>query len=58
MKLLFIEDNQKLIEDVSDFLKDQNYVLGIANSLKQAREKFLMYEYDLAILDLGLPDGE
>ncbi|MFW5835719.1 MAG: response regulator transcription factor [bacterium] len=57
MKLLLIEDNQKLIEDVSDFLKEQNYVLELANTLEQAREKFRMYEYDLAILDLGLPDG-
>lgn len=58
MKLLLIEDNQELVEDVLDYLRERNYVLEVANSLQQAREKFMIYEYDLAILDLGLPDGD
>jgi len=56
MKLLLIEDNKNLVEDISDYLKEQNYILEVANSAEQAREKFLLYEYDLAVLDLGLPD--
>ncbi len=58
MKLLLIEDNPELIEDVSDYLQGQKYVLESARSMEQAREKFMFYEYDLAILDLGLPDGD
>jgi DNA-binding response OmpR family regulator len=57
MKLLLIEDNQKLIEDVSDYLQEQDFILEFAFSIDEAREKFMIYEYDLAILDLGLPDG-
>lgn len=57
MKLLLIEDNQKLVEDISDYLKKQGFVMEVAYSIDQARDKFMIYEYDLAILDLGLPDG-
>ena len=58
MKLLLIEDNQQLVEDVADYLREQDFVVETALSMDQAREKFLVYEYDLAILDLGLPDGD
>lgn len=58
MKLLLIEDNRQLVEDVTEYLKEQGFVVEMASSMAQAREKFLVYEYDLAILDLGLPDGD
>lgn len=58
MKLLLIEDNLDLAEDLAEYLREENFVLETATSLEQAREKFMLYEYDLAILDLGLPDGD
>jgi DNA-binding response OmpR family regulator len=57
MKLLFVEDNSQLLEDVSKFLSDNGFVTETALSFKEGEEKIGVYEYDLVILDLGLPDG-
>jgi DNA-binding response OmpR family regulator len=58
MKILLIEDNRKLAEDIADYLTEQDFIIETACSIRQARDKFMVYEYDLAILDLGLPDGD
>jgi len=57
MKLLIVEDNLLLAGDMSKFLTDNGFVVEHAPSLKSARERVFLYEYDLIILDLGLPDG-
>lgn len=46
------------MKDVSGYLEEQDFVVETARTINQAREKFMVYEYDLAILDLGLPDGD
>lgn len=58
MKLLLIEDNEQLVEDISNFLRDNNFVAEIALNFREAADKLGVYEYDLVILDLGLPDGD
>lgn len=57
MKLLLVEDNIKLAEDIIQFLTDNGFVMEHAVSLFEARDKVAVYEYDLVILDIGLPDG-
>jgi len=57
MKLLIIEDNQRLAQDMQEFLQKGGYVVEKVGSLEDAREKIYSYSYDLVILDLGLPDG-
>ena len=57
MKLLVVEDNQKLTDDICSFFREDGFVTEAAYTLQQAREKLGVYSYDLVILDLGLPDG-
>lgn len=57
MKLLVIEDNQDLQSNIHDFFVQQNNVVETASDFKSALKKIYDYEYDVIILDIGLPDG-
>ena len=57
MKLLIVEDNFQLADDLSKFLIENGFIVETANTLMDATDKVLVYDYDLIILDLGLPDG-
>ncbi|MBN1541274.1 response regulator transcription factor [candidate division KSB1 bacterium] len=57
MKLLLVEDNAILAADLQSFLQENRFVTEHAATLAEAREKLNDYEYDLAIIDIGLPDG-
>jgi DNA-binding response OmpR family regulator len=57
MKILIVEDNQNLALDLKQFLVDHGFVVEIAYTLNEAREKVGIYEYDLTVVDIGLPDG-
>ncbi len=58
MKLLIVEDKKELVADISAYLADNGFISESAFTLEEARNKISMYEYDLVILDLGLPDGD
>lgn len=58
MKLLIVEDKKELVADISAYLADNGFITESAFTLEEARNKISMYEYDLVILDLGLPDGD
>lgn len=57
MKLLLIEDNRDLAEGVTTALKEQKISIEHADTLTLAKEKIGVYEYDILVVDLGLPDG-
>ena len=57
MKLLIVEDNLSLAEEIRSFLEDSGFVIEEANNLDQAYSKVSVYVYEVVILDLGLPDG-
>ncbi|MBN1348290.1 response regulator transcription factor [candidate division KSB1 bacterium] len=57
MKLLIVEDNLRLARDMQQFLRDNEFVVEIAETFREASEKISIYQYDLLIVDLGLPDG-
>jgi len=57
MKLLIVEDNAELSDDLANFLTDNGFVVEVAYNLNEAQQKIFDYAYDLVILDLGLPDG-
>lgn len=57
MKLLLLEDDELLAESLADSLTGNGYRLDMAGSLKVARALMASEHYELAILDLGLPDG-
>lgn len=57
MKLLLVEDNIELAEDVIKFLSENGFITEHAISFFEASDKISIYQYDLVILDIGLPDG-
>ena len=57
MKILIVEDEHELAQDIVKYLSGQNYVCEVAENYNQASEKILIYQYDCILLDLMLPDG-
>ena len=57
MKILIVEDNLLLSEEIGRNLVDNHFKVEQAATLAAAEEKCALYQYDLVILDLGLPDG-
>jgi len=57
MKLLLVEDNRRLADDMSSFLVTNGFIVEHAASLCESIDKTGIYQYDLVILDIGLPDG-
>lgn len=57
MKLLIIEDEQELQEDILAFFKAEKVVCEAVSTASMAKEKVYMHNYDAIILDIGLPDS-
>lgn len=57
MKILIIEDEIELLIAISNFLIKENYICELAENFRKADEKLSIYEYDLILLDITLPDG-
>ncbi|HDZ03919.1 hypothetical protein LCGC14_0199070 [marine sediment metagenome] len=57
MKLLIVEDEHELQEDIAAFFKKEHFLCESVSSVYEAKEKVYMYDYDAIILDIGLPDG-
>ena len=57
MKLLLLEDDDLLAESLAESLKDNGYLVDVADTVKSATSFMATEEYELAILDIGLPDG-
>jgi DNA-binding response OmpR family regulator len=57
MKVLIIEDEVELLIAISNFLTKENYVCELAENFMSADEKLAIYEYDVILLDISLPDG-
>ncbi len=57
MKLLLVEDNQDLADNVSTYLTKEGYICEMVSTVKEAHSKLAAFEYDVVLLDIGLPDG-
>jgi len=57
MKILIVEDEIELLIAVSNFLTKENFVCELADNYRKADEKLSVYEYDIILLDISLPDG-
>lgn len=57
MKILVVEDDADLREILTRSLKKERYVVEAAPDLRTARQKAFVYEYDVILLDIMLPDG-
>lgn len=57
MKLLIIEDERELSDNIVAYLSSEHYVCEQAFTYDDAREKVNLYDYDCMLLDLMLPGG-
>lgn len=58
MKILIVEDEEKLAKSIYDFLKkEENMDCDLALTYKEGLKKIQATEYDCIILDITLPDG-
>jgi DNA-binding response OmpR family regulator len=57
MKVLVIEDNVELLQDIKRFLEEEGNICEIAPNYKSANEKIGFFPYDILIVDITLPDG-
>lgn len=56
MKVLIVEDEKGLAEEIESFLKKEHFVCDLAATGEEASEKLCVNLYDFVLLDLGLPD--
>jgi len=57
MKLLVIEDEKGLRDNIVQYLRKEQYTVEHAEDFQSAMEKVSLYDYDCILLDVGLPDG-
>jgi len=57
MKILIIEDEVELLIAISNYLTKEYYICELAANYSKALEKTAIYEYDIILLDITLPDG-
>ncbi|MFT7596149.1 MAG: DNA-binding response OmpR family regulator [Paracoccaceae bacterium] len=58
MRLLYVEDNEKLALNTSASLTKSGFAVDVVHTGADALHSVASYEYDAIILDLGLPDTE
>ena len=56
--ILSVEDDYELNESITYMLRQEQYEVFSAYSIKEARERYQEQEPDLILLDVNLPDGE
>ena len=57
-KILLVEDEKSLANDVINYLNENNYKCTHTNKLSKACDLIKINNYDAVLLDLGLPDGD
>src|SRR3984893_15548636 len=58
MKILIVEDQERLGQFLERGLKECSYTVGWVRTCKDALDALAESSYDVIILDLGLPDGD
>jgi DNA-binding response OmpR family regulator len=58
MKVLIVEDQQKLALLLKQGLSEAGYTVAVAPTCAAARDQLAETAYDAIVLDLGLPDGD
>lgn len=57
MKILVIEDEPGMRDNIVQSLQKEMYLVETAEDYYSAREKLGVYDYDCILLDIGLPGG-
>ena len=58
MKLLLIEDNESIILGLEYLLQEEGFRFDTARTAAEAERAVIRERYDLALLDISLPDGD
>ncbi len=58
MRLLLVEDNARLAGLIREGLDGQGFAVDWCETVEDAEHVLKINDYDLLLLDLGLPDGE
>ena len=57
MKLLLVEDQVELSENIKSYFAKEGDVCETAHTVSKALDKLSSFEYDVLLLDIMLPDG-
>lgn len=57
LSVLLVEDEPNLGQTLRDYLKTKKFLVDLAVTASEAREKFTSLSPAIVILDIGLPDG-
>jgi DNA-binding response OmpR family regulator len=57
VRILLIEDSARVADAVSDRLRERSMTVVVAASLHAADAAFAQQPFDVAVVDIGLPDG-
>jgi DNA-binding response OmpR family regulator len=57
MKLLLVEDEPMLLEEMDNYLTEQGYRCERAINFSEGQEKLHLYHYDVVVLDITIPGG-
>jgi DNA-binding response OmpR family regulator len=57
VRILIVEDSARVADTVGDALRAQGHAVSVAGGLRAADEACASEPFDLAIVDVGLPDG-
>lgn len=58
MKVLIIEDNSDLLENIQTYLEREGYICETADNYEAAFDKIYAHSYDIVLIDIMLPDGD
>jgi DNA-binding response OmpR family regulator len=57
-KVLLVEDEQDLAEQIKDWLEDENFLVEMVSDGDRALDMLRVYKYDVVILDWMLPGSD
>lgn len=57
MKILIVEDEPQMLDNMRKTLEQEQYQVESASDFKTASNKLGVYKYDCVLLDINLPDG-
>jgi DNA-binding response OmpR family regulator len=58
LRILLVDDDELITESLSMLLESEGYRIDVAHDVKEAIDKSYENDYNLALLDIKLPDGE
>jgi len=58
MRVLVVEDEPEVAEFLSRVLRDATWATDVVGTVAAAQEQMAVVSYDIAVIDVGLPDGD